>query len=169
MVRRLLIRGLVERCRFVCAAGHGAGRVIQCCSMVEEPGGSTLSDDEVKRVNARMGTRAWSILQALVEVRIPLPGFEIIRIVEANLRGVDDPNPRLMASTTHYALHRMKEDGLVRELPPQEIAVPVGHGRTTQAMRPVYESTAKGSYVWHRHKAAQFGLLGQPAVPRLAH
>jgi DNA-binding PadR family transcriptional regulator len=104
----------------------------------------TKTVDELAR---RMGKPSELILRVLVAAHEPLPGFEISRRVARILEIADAPFARLDASTLHYALSNMEDDGLVKNTGKREVDVPAPHGKTYRELREVYAATGLGADV----------------------
>ncbi len=93
----------------------------------------------------RMGEPSWLILRALYGSLGPIPGIEIIQRVEDYLVQADWPYKELEASTLHYALRRMEDDGFVRRQGERDVDVPGPRGSTRREKRVVYAITGLGS------------------------
>ena len=97
------------------------------------------TDEQLEKIASRMGTPSEVILRVLVAAGgEALPGFEITRRVTALLDATGLPRRSLDASTLHYALLRMMQDGLVVSLGEREVEVPAPHGKTYRQNREVY-------------------------------
>jgi hypothetical protein len=113
---------------------------------LEDVRAEEVPEPELKRIFRRNGDPSWTILRVLARPRTALSGIEIIDQLQAA-----HPLSELDGSTTFFVLKRMKEDGLIRELPPRSVDVPVGHGQTRKAQKPVFVITGKGLTALQRH------------------
>lgn len=101
-------------------------------------------NDPLEAIIQRMGKPSELILRVLVNAVEPLPGFEISRRVARIFEDAGLPYRRLDASTLHYALTRMVDDGLVERKGRRQVDVPAPHGKTYPEEREVYAATGLG-------------------------
>jgi hypothetical protein len=101
-------------------------------------------DNQLGTAIRRLGEASWLILRALGTAQQAIPGIEVIRRVEGILQAANYPYQTIDGSTTHYALRRLMEIGLVKDEGQMKVEIPIGHGFTRYEVRTVYSITPLG-------------------------